>query len=563
MELPSWGFCAACLSHHGQSKRPVSVRIHGPRRRTNGNFSFLPSGDTGKSKTRRESSLRLYMVVLFCGNSELQLKRAAKAVNRSVFPSRDPKLLKKMNNYLGVCRVDLHCSNGGFQVKKMVKGGLSPDRVIEILRSFQDPIQALSFFKSLAQQPRIIHTTETCNFMLEVLRDNGRTKEMAMVFDFMQKQVIKRDMTTYLTLFKCLGVFGGIKEAPLALDLMSEAGFILNDFSYNGLIYILLQAGCLQEAMKIYRRMISETVRPSMKTYSSLMVASGKRKDIETVIGLLNEMEAVGLKPNVYTYTICIRVLGSAGRIDEAYDILKRMEGEGCDPDVVTYTVLMDALCSTQRYREAKELFYQMRRSNHKADAVTYTTLMHKFGDSGDVDAVKELWSIMEEDGYIADVVSYTILINALCKVNKVDEAVSNLDIMQKKGISLNFRTYNALIGGLLATNKADDAQQLFDKMNIEGPKPAVHTYVLFIDHHRKAGKADKALECFVNMKNKGIIPNIVACNVCLHALAESGRLDVANGIFQNLSHDGLSPDAITYSIMIKCYSMAGELINL
>ncbi|XWS26152.1 hypothetical protein CRYUN_Cryun26dG0006300 [Craigia yunnanensis] len=59
------------------------------------------------------------------------------------------------------------------------------------------------------------------------------------------------------------------------------------------------------------------------------MVASGKRRDIGTVMDLLEEMETLGLKPNVYTFTICIRVLGRAGKINEAFGILKRMDELG------------------------------------------------------------------------------------------------------------------------------------------------------------------------------------------------------------------------------------------
>ncbi|KAF3789745.1 hypothetical protein EJ110_NYTH13287 [Nymphaea thermarum] len=144
-----------------------------------------------------------------------------------------------------------------------------------MLRSFNDPIHALSLFKSLSQRPRIIHTTDTCNFMVDV---------------------IKRDLTTYITLLEDVGVFGGIKEAPLALDLMSEPRFVLNDFSYNGLIHMLLQSGCLQEAMKIYQQIISEMVRPNMKTYSALMVASGKQKHIENCNGSFERDGSCGVE---------------------------------------------------------------------------------------------------------------------------------------------------------------------------------------------------------------------------------------------------------------------------
>lgn len=63
-------------------------------------------------------------------------------------------------------------------------------------------------------------------------------------------------------------------------------GFVLNAYSYIGLIYLLLQSGCLIEAIDVYRRMLSEGLKPSLKTFSALMVAAGKKRDPDTATGL-------------------------------------------------------------------------------------------------------------------------------------------------------------------------------------------------------------------------------------------------------------------------------------
>ncbi|KAJ4880665.1 hypothetical protein Rs2_37720 [Raphanus sativus] len=182
---------------------------------------------------------------------------------------------------------------------------------------------------------------------------------MGYVFDLMQKRIMKRDATTFLTVFKCLSVRGELRQAPYALRKMRESGlFALNVYS---LIHLLVKSRFCTEAMEVYRSMVSDGFRPSLQTYSSLMVGLGKRREIGAVMGLLREMETLGLKPNVYTFTISIRVLGRAGKIDEAYDILKRMDDEGCGHDVVIYTVLIDALCTGGKLDCAKEVFAKMK----------------------------------------------------------------------------------------------------------------------------------------------------------------------------------------------------------
>lgn len=388
-------------------------------------------------------------------------------------------------------------SSLGVKVGNITNGNaLSSEEVIRVLKSISDPDEGFAFFKSVAELPYVVHTTDTCNYTLELLKAHGRIGDMAVVFGLMQKQIIYRSLDTYLTIFKSIHVRGGIRKAPFALQRMRVAGFVLNAYSYNGLIHFILQSGYCKEALEVYRRAISEGIKPSLKAYSALMVAFGKRRDTDSVMGLLKEMGNLGLQPNAYTFNICIRVLGTTGKIVEAFGILKRMDEEGCEPDVITYTVLIEALCNAGKLDKAKDVLTKMKSSRHKPDRVTYITLLNKFSERGDLNAVRQLWSQMEADGYAADVVTFTILVDCLCKIGKVDEAFDTLDNMRNKAISPNLHTYNTLIGGLLRVNRLNEALTLFDSMESLGIKQTAYTYILFIDYYGKSGEQGR--KCIV-----------------------------------------------------------------
>ncbi|KAG2245265.1 hypothetical protein Bca52824_092865 [Brassica carinata] len=68
----------------------------------------------------------------------------------------------------------------------------SSSEVTKALKSLPDTDSAFSYFKEVAQSSKLVHTTETCNHMLEALRVDGRIEEMGYVFDLMQKRIIKR-----------------------------------------------------------------------------------------------------------------------------------------------------------------------------------------------------------------------------------------------------------------------------------------------------------------------------------------------------------------------------------
>ena len=107
---------------------------------------------------------------------------------------------------------------------------MSSEEVSRVLKSISDPKSAFSYFKSVAEFPNVVHTTETCNHMLEVLRVHRMVGDMSFVFEFMQKQIIKRDLNTYLIVFKGLDIRGGLWQAPFGLERMRNAGFFLNAY---------------------------------------------------------------------------------------------------------------------------------------------------------------------------------------------------------------------------------------------------------------------------------------------------------------------------------------------
>lgn len=96
-------------------------------------------------------------------------------------------------------------------IGKTLKSDLSSSEVTRVLMSFPDTDSKFSYFKSVAENSNLVHTTDTCNYMLEALRFDGKIEEMAYVFDLMQKRIIKRDTNTYLTIFKSISVKGGLR----------------------------------------------------------------------------------------------------------------------------------------------------------------------------------------------------------------------------------------------------------------------------------------------------------------------------------------------------------------
>ncbi|XP_062074735.1 pentatricopeptide repeat-containing protein At4g31850, chloroplastic isoform X3 [Humulus lupulus] len=96
---------------------------------------------------------------------------------------------KARSKRMGLCGFVMKISKEGDELAKVKKKVVkSSEEVTRVLKSTSDPNSAFSYFMVVADLPYVVHTPETCNYMLEVLMTHKRVEDMAAIFDFMQKK---------------------------------------------------------------------------------------------------------------------------------------------------------------------------------------------------------------------------------------------------------------------------------------------------------------------------------------------------------------------------------------
>ncbi|KAJ0090780.1 hypothetical protein Patl1_12593 [Pistacia atlantica] len=476
---------------------------------------------------------------------------------------------KHKKKQVGFCGYVTKSLNQVTVVKGKPRNRLNSEEVIGELKSFSDLNSALSYFKSLAELPYVVHTTETCNYMLEVLRIHGRIEDMAVVFDLMQKQIINRDLGTYLTIFKGLCIKGGIRLAPLALEKMRETGIILNAYSYNGLIHLILQSGFFREALVVYRRMVSEGIKPSLKTYSALMVASGKRRDIETfsycgdmdaVKEFWSQMEADGYAPDVVTFTILVDALCKAGDVDKAFGMLDAMKKEGVLPNLHTYNTLISGLLRLHRLEEALELFSNMEPLGVRPTAYTYILFIDYYGKSADPGKALETFEKMKSRGIVPNIVACNASLYGLAEAGRLGEAKTMFNWLKHSGLAPDSVTYNMMMKCYSKVGQVDEAIKLtewvrhgkcFVGMKDMKLAPSVVTYNTLLAGLGKEGKVQKAIELFDGMVDHGCFPDTITFNTLLDCLCKNDEVDLALKTLCKMTAMNCSPDVLTYNTII------------
>jgi pentatricopeptide repeat protein len=112
-------------------------------------------------------------------------------------------------------------------------------------------------------------------------------------------------------------------------------------FAFTALIHALAKANDRVAAQKRFDEMKRRGLRPSVKTYNSMIWLAVQECDAAEARALRDEMLANGVSLDVVVYTTLIE--GSARRSDcgEALAYLKEMKAAGVMPNAATYSVLM------------------------------------------------------------------------------------------------------------------------------------------------------------------------------------------------------------------------------
>ncbi|KAF7014830.1 hypothetical protein CFC21_028771 [Triticum aestivum] len=269
-------------------------------------------------------------------------------------------------------------------------------------------------------------------------------KEALGVFELMFEKGISPNIVTCTILVDSFSKEGMINEALLFLDKVRHLGIVPNLCMYrviiNGLCKVnkcddvcIIIDGCvkalkLQEAFRLFHKMLDE-----------------------------------GTKPNIFTYTSLINGLCHNDRLSEAVTLFKHMIWEGLTPDRILYTSLIACYCKRSNMKAALEIFREMEKGGLSADAFVYTCLIGGFSKVLAMDGAQWLMEEMINKGLTPTVVTYTDIIVGYFKTGDEKKAHMMYNSMLQAGITPDDKLSSMLGFG----NDGDSFQDSLEEKDI------------------------------------------------------------------------------------------------
>ncbi|KAI3758391.1 hypothetical protein L6452_05952 [Arctium lappa] len=307
------------------------------------------------------------------------------------------------------------------------------------------------------------------------------------------------DGWTYFLMFQCFCRNGDFDEADLALRKLVKSGFIIDICIYGSFLHGLCKSGKLREAYKLFQKLIKrgpprvsnergvvlkegrraifqlncEGVIPEMMAYESYFRALCNAGKLDEAELLMKKMMRGKILPEICVYGSFVKALIRAGRDKDAIKFFNVQKKKGLvRVDEIGRHVIM-GLCEKGKADDALRVFEEIVMVNGfvSGSNVCNSILDSYWKENRVVDAELffERWRLYEGNYGRPNVMTYTIMLNGYCSHNDVSKALVVFEEMLKSKMVVNGALYERLIRGLCDSGWVNEAFRYLNDMIEDG----------------------------------------------------------------------------------------------
>ncbi|KAK1587577.1 hypothetical protein Q3G72_014344 [Acer saccharum] len=252
-------------------------------------------------------------------------------------------------------------------------------------------------------------------------------------------QIIKTNYDRYSSvgtaLFDAFVKLGNVNEAAKVFELIDEKDIV----AWSAMLAGYAQVGDTEGAVRIFRRLAAEGVKPNEFTFSSVInacaasaaaVEQGKQFHAFSIKSRLNNALCVS--------SALVTMYARKGNIESANEVFKR-QGER---DLVSWNSMISGYAQHGHGKKAREVFREMQRNNMEMDGITFAGVITACTHTGLVDEGQQYFDIMVKDHHINPTMEhYSCLIDLYSRAGMLEKAMDIINMMPFAASATMWRT--------------------------------------------------------------------------------------------------------------------------
>ncbi|KZV36451.1 pentatricopeptide repeat-containing protein [Dorcoceras hygrometricum] len=367
------------------------------------------------------------------------------------------------------------------------------------------------------------------NVMIALYADNSMPSEAVGIYSQMQAHGVEPDAITIASVLPACGDLSAVSLGKRIHEYVEMKGLSPNLSVENALIDMYAKCGCLQEARKVFDKMLIKDI----VSWTSLMSAYGRSGKGYEAIELFTKMQDLGFIPDSIAFVSILSACSHAGLLPEGryyyglmtdeYKILPRLEHFTCMIDLLGRAGLVD-----EAYDHIKKM--PMEPNERAWGALLSACHVYNNMDIGVVAADHLFELAPQQSGY------FVMLSNIYAKAGRWKDVTLIRSVMKGRGIKKIPGMSNVELHGKVHTFLAGDSSHpdslkiyeeldvLVGKMKEAGYVPKTHTAMHDVEEEDKENHlvvhSEKLAIVFAIMRSKPGMPiritkNLRVCEDC------------------------------------------------
>ncbi|MED6205720.1 hypothetical protein PIB30_020338 [Stylosanthes scabra] len=258
---------------------------------------------------------------------------------------------------------------------------------------------------------------------------------------------------------------------------MEEKKIILDEVSYDFLVYGFWQCKDLSSALHYLTTMISKGRKPSKRSLRKVISSLCEAGELQKALELSHEMRLRGWVHDSVTQTAITESFLSHGKIQEAEMFLDQMEAESLTPDNINYDYLINLFCQNGRLNKAVHLVNIMLKKSNIPSSICYDSIIRGFCAQKKLNDALDLYSEMLNLSLIPRINTLEMLVDSFCQDGRTEQAERFLLAMVHRGETPTREMYCTVIKGYRTEKNLSKASDLMQAMQDSGYQPDFETH--------------------------------------------------------------------------------------
>ncbi|KAF5735550.1 pentatricopeptide repeat-containing protein [Tripterygium wilfordii] len=277
---------------------------------------------------------------------------------------------------------------------------------------------------------------------------------------------------------------------------------------YNILLFYLLSNGNLVLVTELLNELQKKGLLLDEVSYNFLVYGFSQCKEVSTSVHYLSTMISKGLRPSNRSLRTVLCSLCELGVLKEALELSREMHARDWIHGSLVQNSLVECLVSHGQLQEAEDFLDRMVRKGQIHDSINYNYLIRLFCQYGRLNKVVDLLNVMLKKGNIPNSASYDSIIQSFCACNKMDQAMTFQTEMLDRDLKPSIKTWNMLVHKFCQDGQSAEAERLLISMVQLGVTPTREIYYSLINCHRYENNLRKASELVQVMQRNGYEPD-------------------------------------------------------